>query len=131
MTEEGQVRVLGTSFNVFVRETSLKVDCFSGKVGVTIQNQEQINELTKGMSITARDKQIIHRGTSNINSDSPDWRQGRSRFTNAAFIDVIRELERQFDVEVNMSSDLQTLKGYNGGFDHDDLKLSWLPRRDG
>ena len=119
-TSEGVVKVLGTSFNVFARANKFNVECYSGKVGVSTSEQ-RTEELTAGMSVAIENKQVKRRYVVGSGTELPYWRQGKSRFSNAAFSDVVSELERQFNIVIDVPQDLAQLEGYNGGFDHDDL----------
>ena len=47
-TELGTVRVLGTSFNVYEREGNFEVQCLTGKVEVSNQDQSEKVILTPG-----------------------------------------------------------------------------------
>ena len=120
-TDNGEVRVLGTSFNVRARENRLDVNCYSGKVGVSFNDFEDEAVLTRGDVILSRDKNILNQYKEEEASDGPDWKQGRSVFKNVRFEEVIKELERQFDIQIKVEEDISNIENYNGGFPHDDL----------
>ena len=123
-TANGNVRVLGTSFNVKSRDLRFDVHCYSGRVGVSLKNSTNYEILTKGDMVIVSNNKLISRV--NIDKDliGPDWRDGRSSFSNANFIEVINELERQFDIEIKYDESIKNVKGYTGGFKHDDLNLA-------
>jgi len=95
VTKFADIRVLGTSFNVFVRYDSLKVSCFTGKVCVTSGDQSLI--ITPGESITLRYGTLIKFEDKNINSVG-SWRNGEFYFENTPLSFVFKEIERQFNV---------------------------------
>ncbi len=121
VTESGTVRVLGTSFNVAAREANLQVDCYTGKVGF-LRNNKTEEILLPGNGLKMNRDNKIEKYIFETGSSTPDWRQGNSRFSNAAFQDVIDELERQFDIKIEAAQTLLDIKNYNGGFEHDNLK---------
>lgn len=120
-TNEGIVTVLGTSFNVYARDGNLEVKCFSGKVKVTLPNtQETI--LTQGQ------KTNIHSATDTLkaiaftnNAGMPDWIKGSFTFENQPLQFVVEELERQYNIEVDLPSSTKDLK-YTGLFELGNLE---------
>lgn len=112
----GVVRVLGTQFNVKARDNFFEVQCFEGKVSVSHNNQEII--LTAGYKF-----QVIN-GQSNkqagLESEQPLWMSKESHFDSIPLKYVLAELERQYNVTIDVSS-IETSQLYTGGFKHDDL----------
>ena len=122
-TENGDVRVLGTSFNIWARENRLDVNCYTGKVGVSFNDFENEAVLTKGDGLSSKNRKILNQYKEEA-SDGPDWKQGRSIFKNVRFEEVIKELERQFDIQIILEEDISNIENYNGGFPHDDLETA-------
>lgn len=109
-TPMGVVQVLGTEFNVFARDQRLDVACFTGKVAVQTADAETI--LTPGSAA-----QLDGSGMLNTYQFDPKgkaaWKKGEFYFEKVPFKFVIQELERQFDVRVNMpSTEGRTYTGY-------------------
>jgi transmembrane sensor len=117
VTSSGVVEVLGTSFDVYSRESDFRVACHTGKVMVRVGNQAL--EITPGFTA------LLHDGSlqiSEFNSANPDWRKGEFIFDAAPLSDVFHELERQFGVKVETPS----LEGrlYTGRFSNKNLDES-------
>ncbi len=122
-TKNGDVRVLGTSFNLYSRKNKVDLACYSGKVGLRLgPSKEEI--LLPGNRVIGRDKKIIQKTTINIDNSEPTWISGQSTFHQTDFVEVIEELERQYDVKIDYPVDITTLPKYNGGFPHQQLELA-------
>ena len=117
-SDNGQVTVLGTSFNVFDRNNQLHVQCFTGKVKVTAQGDEVI--ITKNQSATIDGKT----GRLVVEEFNPQktatWRIGEFYFDAVKLSEVIEELERQFGIEIQVSADISN-RFYNGFFSNESL----------
>ena len=119
LMENGMIEVLGTSFNIKDRSYGTEVYCFTGKVRVT-DSERNATILTKGMSAKIID------GYLDLNSKEeqlqmPLWKQGISRFENAPLADVIYELKGQFDIEIQVKSDISK-RTYFGTHPNDNLE---------
>ena len=106
VTENGNVQVLGTKFNVFSRDGSLRVKCTEGKVKVTNRNGSSEQVIQAG-DIVQLDKQ-------NKLEKIPfqakfDWRQEAYSYNKIQLNQVFAEIERQFDVEIKSSDEIKTL----------------------
>ena len=116
-TPNGSVEVLGTSFNVFARNTSLEVACYSGKVKARSRGSEGILEPGEFFKSTAAAQpQLGAFGP----PEKPPWLNGQSVFAKTALIQVFAEMERQFDVSIEVKTDSERL--YTGRFLHSDLE---------
>ena len=97
-TEWGNVRVLGTSFNVRARN-SLDVACFTGQVEVDPVNREAVKLLPGdrvyqeigGMSLR---KEVFDPANKKY------WKRGELAFSAASLDDVFDEIERSFDIQI-------------------------------
>ena len=116
-TEIGQVEVTGTSFNVNHRDAAFEVSCLSGSVLVKDNNGNLVTlkagEFTQLMN--ARLSSPIQ-----VNEKKASWRTGEFHFENIPLRLVIEELERQFniDIEINFSSE----RMYTGYFNTKNLE---------
>ena len=113
LTENGEIKVLGTSFNVFSRSNRFSVSCFSGQVAVTTKSQTE--KLSRGMNATIDD-------TSNrlvVEAFDPQktatWRIGDFYFDSAPLEEVIKVLERQFDMTIQVKTNIEN-RLYSGYF---------------
>jgi len=123
-TQNGAVRVLGTSFNVNSRKNKIDIKCYTGKVGLSFNEFKEMEVLNPGDRVLAQNQQLIQRSKSEINDTNPSWTKGQSKFEQADFIEVIESLERQFDVTISYPQDLKKLPKYNGGFPHNNLETA-------
>jgi len=93
-TQLAEVKILGTSLNVFSRDSICRVSCVTGRVMVTKGNQSVI--ILPGESAT-----IIHDNLKKITNVSikkiGNWRYGEFYFENAALSNVFKEMELQFN----------------------------------
>lgn len=118
-TPLGQVTVLGTSFNVYSRGEEMRVTCSTGKVRVTFtQNNDQYT-LDPGMSVS-----LLPDGSVNqeviTNEEALDWLSGRSVFNLRPLSEVVEELERQFNLNISLPSNIDTSERIQTAFPHAD-----------
>ena len=124
--EYGTVLVLGTSFNVSQRE-GLQVSCFKGSVQVTTKEGRQ---LTLKAGNTTRTKNGVLTTPTRFNAErEATWLTGDFYFEGASLEYVLKELERQFNVEVVYEGkDQRTYTGYFNNRDLDEaLQLIFQP----
>ncbi len=116
-TSEGRVTVLGTQFTVNSRPNYYNVICFKGKVSVEITGKPPVI-LTKGEAIS-----IQSNITKNykISTKTPDWLSKTSTFHDVAILEVINELERQYNITVKGKTHLKT-SFFSGRFSHTNLE---------
>jgi len=119
-TDYGTVTVLGTSFNVIARDGRFEVTCYTGKVKVESSPKEQ-QIITAGESATrSKSDKKLNRSTFEVIADTPDWMEGKFSYENQPLVDVISELERQYDINVKLEAGLKDLK-YTGLFESGNL----------
>lgn len=118
-TNQGEIAVLGTEFNVRQRNGLLEVSCFEGKVRVKQGAQTLV--LTPGQAV-----QILHGNWQEKEvkeGDRPSWMDNESRFSSVPLKIVFNELQRQYEVDVDSDGvDLNTL--FSGSFSNTDLNLA-------
>lgn len=118
-TANGSITVLGTSFNVYARDGQLRVTCKTGKVRVNSNGKEMI--LTSGQTATLV-KEELQLSESPVNKIGT-WRDGDFYFDATSLKDVIKELERQFDIQLNVKGNIDD-RFYSGYFNKNNLKES-------
>ena len=125
-TNNGDVTVLGTSFNVFSRGNNLSVACKTGKVKVDTGAE---NILLPGEQIIFIKDQLLEANsidTHNIAS----WRDGESIFKSRPLSEVIQAITAQYDYDLN-GNNLDLTQRFTGSFIHDDidkaLRMVFLP----
>lgn len=97
-TTKGTVSVLGTEFNVLDRDSIFKVSCYEGLVQVSYQNK--MIKLPAGKEFT-----LVNGIEQNTNTAlaEPKWLKNMSVFDNIPLVDVIKELELQYNVTIELS----------------------------
>jgi len=121
-TSLGAVEVLGTRFNVFQRDTFFEVRCYEGRVGVrNVQLDTMQFELRAGEGVR-RKAGSLQRFTFENRAQLATWTQGTFRYDRTALAVVLEELERQFDVEIWTTDEVQISKDYSGFFSLDSLE---------
>ena len=99
-TPLGKVTVVGTQFNVKSRNNRFDVTCFEGKVKVTYNGKEQF--LTPGKSVSFESgKNIAVPQTASV---QPEWINHEVTFTAEKPEVVIAELERQYNVKIELKN---------------------------
>ena len=112
-TSEGNIKVLGTSFNVRVRGELLDVVCYTGKVKVS--NGSTFNtDLTPGLSVKIEDDKVFSRANQEI-IDFPGWIRGVTELDNVTFKETLNELKHHFTL--NIEND--------GSFDDERIKVTF------
>jgi len=111
-TENAQVRVLGTSFDVRARHQKTQVMVQTGKVSLQTLGapEEHVVVLTPGQ-MSFVDKLAMPIAPIAIDSIFiAAWRQQRLVFDNTPLAEIAAELQRVYDVEIKIAgSELQTL----------------------
>ncbi|MBP1616895.1 MAG: fec operon regulator FecR [Bacteroidetes bacterium] len=98
-----RVSVLGTSFNVFSRPERYAVTCLTGRVQVAANKQTSL--LTPDMRLTSRDGKITVQKKFDA-TQSIGWTRSRFVFVGIPLPDVIREVERQYNIQITTKDDL-------------------------
>jgi len=117
ITPMGSVTVLGTQFNVKQRNHYFEVTCFEGQVEVKSENQTI--KLTPSQMFRVINGKVQHE--ENISIKAPAWVTNESLFRSVPFIEVIHELERQYNTRVEIKN-IDTKQLFTGGFTHENLK---------
>lgn len=116
-TANGSISVLGTSFNVYAREGQLRVTCKTGKVKVNSNNEEMILSAGQMATLVNNELQFSEYPLNKIGT----WRDGDFYFDAASLTDVIKELERQFDIQLNVTGNIED-RFYSGFFNKNNLQ---------
>ena len=117
-TKLGNIVVLGTSFNVYMRNDMLNVQCETGKVGVGNAVKQTILKPKEAVQI----KNGEHFSVVNIEQSTlrSNWRQGVFVYKEANLRQVIMELERQLNIQITIDQKLMNLN-YSGSFNKSDM----------
>ena len=120
MTSEGIIEVLGTEFNITVRDNYFEVQCYEGKVRVTSSGADNEVILTQGKAfrITNKNAEVW-----DFILKEPNWLKGESAFNKTPLSEVIISLENQFNVTFDKSN-IDFTKRFTGSFTHSDINLA-------
>jgi len=112
---KGTTRVLGTSFNIYARNSEYKVTCVSGSVQVQAKklrekvvlkpNQEAVLVGSNGLEVKKEVPAV----------QAKAWVDDKFIFTSCPLVEVFNEVERQYGVRITIEQDLND--SYTGGFD--------------
>jgi ferric-dicitrate binding protein FerR (iron transport regulator) len=98
-TDQGDVTVLGTHFNVKNDKNYLKVTCYEGKVSVVSQNHTSIINKGQSYQLINQEEQL-----KNIAIDKPLWLSGIYSYVDTPLFLIFKDLEKQFDIKLNYSN---------------------------
>jgi ferric-dicitrate binding protein FerR (iron transport regulator) len=123
-TSKGIVKVLGTVFNVYDRDSIFEVQCFEGQV-LTITNKNDSSYLKANMGLR------FNEATSELKIDKVyseaqrSWTRDRFKFINSPLPDVLTELQHQFNVQLITEPGIDlTSRHYTGSFTNQDLETA-------
>lgn len=122
-TANAKIQVLGTQFNVQAwkndRETVVGVR--SGKVAVIVSDssgtQPEHVFLTSGQATTVKKGKLGPKRNININKLAM-WRNGGLYFSSTPFSEVVKQIERQFDVDIKVQQSGLKSVPFTGTFKH-------------
>jgi transmembrane sensor len=110
-TRYGNVEVLGTSFNVFARDDQFVVACKTGKVQVTIPSKTFNQAITPGQIVSMKSDTV--KQIQRIPELMGKWQSGEFYYDKQPFSQVVFELQRQFNIEIDFDdSKQQMFSGY-------------------
>lgn len=115
-THLGTVEVLGTTLNIYARNQDMSVSCLSGKVQVTVENQQVVLAPGEKADLISG---ILQKTTGISPSEMAGWKSGAYQFERIPLMSIFDELERQFDVEI-ASQGLEA-RLFTGGFSNKSL----------
>ena len=126
ITPKGSIEVLGTSFNVKTHDNGFKVECFTGVVKVKSVNGEE-KTLRKGEKVAFNSTTQSLESAAFDAEEKDTWREGFFEYSGATYQEVIAEVERQYDVEVEIPEDILN-EPFNGFFKNNniDSAVYWI-----
>lgn len=118
-SKQGTVSVLGTEFDVNDRDNFYEVTCYSGLVKVVTSTDSVLLKPNSVFRIIDGKKE-----TYTISGKSePDWLNGESSFKSIPFRFVVDELERKYDVSVELKN-VDINQQFTGSFTHNNLPIA-------
>lgn len=102
VTPMGTVTVVGTQFNVKARESRFEVVCYEGKVKVAYQGK--IVYLLPGDGVAYQDNAPV--AIPDDAKTQPGWINDQAEFVSEKPESVIYELERQYNISIELPADI-------------------------
>jgi ferric-dicitrate binding protein FerR (iron transport regulator) len=115
----GEVKILGTSFNVFSRDNNFVVECYSGKVSVSNNKKTITLKPNTGSRLVGNSTKLEEYSIENEGNKT--WIEGFYNFVNQPLKSVFNEFERQYDYLILYKTDI-TDRIYSGSFKNDNLE---------
>lgn len=119
-TDSMDIQVHGTSFNVrnFTDMSAIKVTLLEGSIALQLKSETSPLFLRPMEELTYKkeDKLLT---VAIIENNLTDWRSGRLHFDSEPLGDIIRVLERQYDVKIRIDNPLLLNNTFYGGFNTD------------
>lgn len=111
------VKVTGTEFNLrcYQEDQSTEVTLINGGVDVFANN--------KYVRLKPDEKAIYNRNTGNLYSETVEsyksalWTTGRLSFVNASFLDILKDIERKYNIKIHVDSPNVTNEYFTGSID--------------
>jgi ferric-dicitrate binding protein FerR (iron transport regulator) len=110
----GETKVLGTTFNIYSREKDYKVSCFTGSVHIASNSSKASIVLHPGEQGTIHENGTLQLHQLSKPEENKAWIDNMFVFTGAPLNFVIREIERQYNISINLKEDYPLT--YTGNF---------------
>ncbi len=113
-TMNADIEVYGTRFNVssYPDEQQTETTLEEGKIGVYIVGKSNPVAVNPGQRFIFN-KQTGETSLEQVDTDLyTSWKENKLRFNNALFGDVVKKLERWFDVKIFLDKDLKSSERY-------------------
>lgn len=101
----GTTLVVGTSFNIYARDDNYRVTCLTGKVKVVSNSNESVL-LSPNHHVEIENGKFIMK-TNYKTQKAIGWKTNQFDFTGRPLKEVFSEIERQFDVRIQIQNELK------------------------
>lgn len=111
---ETEVVVFGTVFNIsnYKDDKFIQLTLVSGKLGFNYPHNEKTAILAPSQQLTySRETRTIDVETTNTELYTI-WKDNQLKFDNAPFPDVIKKMERWYDVDIDLEPQMQYIENY-------------------
>ena len=115
-TPKGEVKVLGTSFNIKTFEGRFDVKCYTGRVQVSADGNQET--LTAGQEAEWAGSGWQRATFETLNG--PDWQKGSFEYHSAPLREVFADMERQFDIKIEAPDSILS-RTYTGAYERNAL----------
>jgi ferric-dicitrate binding protein FerR (iron transport regulator) len=120
VTNNGNITVLGTQFNINTNPSFFEVTCYQGKVKVSSKNNEFI--LTPNLSVR-NSNGAFEKEKLDLLPSNPSWIHGESSFRRVPLKQVIMALEKQFNIKFD-TTNIDDSIVFTGSFDNKNLNVA-------
>lgn len=106
-TNDIHVKVLGTVFNMraYANDHVIEVSLIEGKVNVFSQSETNGNVILRPNERLTYDKDSKKMWTDNVDAKRfAQWTTGRLNFVNASLVDIMKDIERKYNVRIVVNS---------------------------
>jgi transmembrane sensor len=113
-TTKADIRVFGTRFNVssYPEDKTTEATLEEGKIGVYIAGKTEPVAVTPGQQMVFN-QQTGEISLKHVNTDLyTSWKGNKLKFDNALFGDVVKKLERWYDIKIILDKDLKYTERY-------------------
>ncbi|MBB3700150.1 FecR domain-containing protein [Flammeovirga yaeyamensis] len=120
-TKYGDVTVLGTKFNVNTLDNKVTVTVTDGLVKLTAPNKKYVL-LPKGkQGIYASGQAVPLKNEVNVVNEM-FWKHQKLEFKNAEFQEVVKSIEKAYDVKIEVNNENLYHKEVTSSFDHESIE---------
>lgn len=112
-TQEQELEVLGTSFNINSYNQNIITTLVEGSVALTYANtrQKQVLEPSQQSTYSKKEKRLSVAKVDPFYTIA--WKSGKFAFNDASIYEVMEDIARWYDIEVNYQGDLSSVR-YSG-----------------
>ncbi len=107
ITKNGNVDVLGTSFNVLARDKKFRVECFTGRVNITTSSSSTV--ITKGEVVTQSLSKKLIKEIITQPDVQPNWLTGDYSYKNKDLSTVLNDISDHFGIDISTSNKINKL----------------------
>lgn len=107
-TDNGIVKVLGTSFNVISRRNNFMIDCYTGKVEIDNAIEKVI--ISRGERVIQSKYLALQIELSNGELMSPLWLIDTYSYAKTKLVNVFEDISEQYGINISADSDINKLK---------------------
>lgn len=100
-----EVQVLGTQFNISAYNDEDVITTTLVKGSLVVKNSRNSREMTPGEQIALNRQDEFHLMPNADTEEAVAWKNGKFIFNNASIYDIMRKVERWYDVDVNFKRD--------------------------
>lgn len=116
-TEDLNIKVLGTVFNIraYKGEPNIEVALVEGKVNVFSKSETKGNVVLKPNQMAVYDKKTKRLFSDTVDAQSKAlWTTGRLSFVNTSLTDIMKEIERKYNVRIVIESTRMNSEIFSG-----------------